>query len=273
MVIRNKVWVGLGAALLASTSLATAALAGDTPDNTERSRDTVWSKVQLASGEAGEAGEGGEGGELSHSDSAYLTQLGLMRGHLSVGVELYGLGELANAATHMKHPEDELYESMEDALKDRGAPGFEEELETLATLVENQADNAKVQAAYAAVLEAITRAEAAAGPQPADEIAEVIYDLIHTAAEEYDEGVDDGKIVNGHEYQDALGFTRIAEALTDLLAQSDADTSLVAEIKEQIAAIKPAWPSVVPPVQATMDPSALYGAAARIEIAALSLKD
>jgi len=42
-------------------------------------------------------------------DAEYLVQLGLMRGHLFVGNQLYLLGELAEAVTHMKHPESELY--------------------------------------------------------------------------------------------------------------------------------------------------------------------
>jgi hypothetical protein len=40
---------------------------------------------------------------------AYLTHLGLVRGHLGVGVDLYREGAQDAAQTHMKHPGDELY--------------------------------------------------------------------------------------------------------------------------------------------------------------------
>ena len=47
------------------------------------------------------------------SDKEYLVRLGLMRGHLLVGHELYGLNALDAARSHSKHPTDELYAGME----------------------------------------------------------------------------------------------------------------------------------------------------------------
>jgi hypothetical protein len=46
----------------------------------------------------------------------------------------------------------------------------------------------------------------------------------------------------------------------------------IAATQEQLDAIAVAWPSLVPPGQLETDPSLLHGAAARIEIASLSVK-
>jgi hypothetical protein len=46
----------------------------------------------------------------------------------------------------------------------------------------------------------------------------------------------------------------------------------IAATQEQLDAIAVAWPSLVPPEQLETDPSLLHGAAARIEIASLSVK-
>jgi hypothetical protein len=229
-------------------------------------------------GERGKAGEGGEGGEraaaanLSRSDAAYLTQLGLIRGHLNVGVELYRVGERQAAATHMKHPDDELYAALKPALAKRGAPRFERELHALAQRVEKNADPAQVETAYRGLLAAVAKAEAVVRRPSAQQIGEVIHNLVRTAAAEYRQAVADGKIAQPHEYQDALGFVRTAEDWLQKLPAAGADPSVVAEIQKQMAAIRPAWTGVVPPEAAPMDPSRLYGAAARVEIATLALK-
>ena len=229
-------------------------------------------------GEAGEGGKGGEGGEraaaanLSRSDAAYLTQLALIRGHLNVGVELYRVGERKAAATHMKHPDDELYAALKPVLAKRGAPGFEKELHALAERVEKNAEPAQVDTAYSALLAPVAKAEGAVRKPSAQQIGEVIHNLVRTAADEYRQAVAEGKIAQPHEYQDALGFARTAEDWLKKLQAAGADPAVVAEIQKQMAAIRPAWTGVVAPETAPMDPSQLYGAAARVEIATLALK-
>jgi hypothetical protein len=46
----------------------------------------------------------------------------------------------------------------------------------------------------------------------------------------------------------------------------------VAKTREQLDSLAVAWPSVVPPEHVDTDASLLYGAAARIEIASLSVQ-
>jgi hypothetical protein len=291
----KKVWVGLGIALMTSTALGTIAAAptehkpepvgaGRLPSEDNRAHVADAAPWRLAQhvgpqgGERGKAGEGGEGGErgtaanLPRSDAAYLTQLGLIRGHLNVGVELYRVDDWKAAATHMKHPDDELYAALKPALAKRGAPGFDKELHLLAERVEKNAAPAEVDAAYNSLLAAIAKAEAAVAKPTAQQIGEVINNLIRTAANEYRAAVADGQVVEPHEYQDALGFVRTAEDWLKKLEAARANPSVITEIRKQIALIKPAWTGVVPPKTASMDPSQIYGVAARIEIATLALK-
>ena len=175
----------------------------------------------------------------------------------------------------MKHPGDELYADLAPALERRGAEGFANELERLARPVENGAPVSDVEAAHKAVLDRIEQAEATAfgsgGPDLKTRL-ETILNLVRTAAEEYAVAVKDGQVVNAHEY--ALGFVRVSERL--LAGVSDEERRQAADAitvtQEQLDAIAVAWPSLVPPEQIETDPSLLHGAAARSEIASLSLK-
>ena len=117
------------------------------------------------------------------SDQAYLVRLGLMRGHLLVGHQLHGLGALDAARTHAKHPSDELLAGMANEFAARGVAGFDAELAAHATAAAGD-DAAAVDAAYAALDQAIGRSEAAVAASSAM-VAGVIVDLLREAAAEY----------------------------------------------------------------------------------------
>jgi hypothetical protein len=293
---RNTVWLSLGMVLLAGAAPGAAGAAevpgknsavatelGGDGGAVEPVRDAAWRIAQYArpeasayggtgeGGERGRAGEGGKAADPARSTAAYLTQLGLIRGHLDVGTELYRIGDREAAVTHMKHPEDELYAALRPAFAKRGAPGFEKELAVLAATVEKNAGPDKVEAAYNRLVAALAQAESAVKPAP-HEIGEVIHALVRAAANEYEEAVSDGRIVEPHEYQDALGFVRVAETWLKKLETAGADQSVVGDIRKQIALIRPAWTGVVPPQTVSVDPSQIHEAAARIEIATLALK-
>jgi len=286
MTERKTSWPGLGAALLAGTALsqpAPAAADDQSPYPTPGFEQEV-DLIQLAASESGEAGEGseagegeggeGEGGEaasadLAEDDVAYLTHLGLVRGHLLVGVALYKDGAREMAVTHMKHPGDELYADLEPAFAARGSDGFAGQLERLATLVESGAPVAEVVEAHEALEAAIASAEASAGEPSLSERLSVAIGLVKVAAEEYAIGVKDSELANAHEYQDAYGFVQIAGRMLDRIEDGDAAAKdALAEMKEQLATLSPAWPSLVPPDRLESDASLLYGAAARMELAA-----
>ena len=95
--------------------------------------------------------------------------------------------------------------------------------------------------------------------------------LVRIAAEEYDIGVVDGEIANLHEYQDAWGFVQVARDELRQVAEGD-DPKAAAAAEEMLAELEaagPLFPAIVPEGPMTADSSLLWGAAARMELAAL----
>lgn len=99
-------------------------------------------------------------------------------------------------------------------------------------------------------MQGITAAEQSVPDQDARLLGDVIVYLVSTAAE-YDIAVgDDLGLENAHEYQDALGFIRIAY---DLLARVETltdDASTVSAIRDQLDLVHPAWTGLQPPPSA-----------------------
>lgn len=274
------------AALSSSVVVASASAALPDQDTPRGDPPVLLAQAEGSEGRAAGEGEGegeGEGGRASilRDDALYLARLGLIRGHLNVGVDLYRNGHADAAATHMKHPADELYAGLKPALEVRGAPGFADALQQLADRVESGADVEAVEQAFATVEAGL---EAAAAAVPADKRTDadtrfgVIVQLLRTAAQEYAVALDDGRVVNAHEYQDALGFVRVARALVDAVAEDSAQmqregvAAAVRVAREQLDAIDDLWTELVPPERLDRDPARLFGATARIELAASAIQ-
>ena len=221
-------------------------------------------------GERALVGDGDGPVPLATDDTAYLVQLGLIRGHLRVGYALLEAGADAAAATHSKHPSDELYADLEGAFDARGKPGFAPALSALATAFE-AGDLEDASAAHDAVREAISDAESAAVLNPVKG-ANVILGLLRVAAWEYGIGIKDGEVANAHEYQDAWGFTQTAKDWAAKLAESGESAPVFAAIQARLAELDDLWPELTPSnVTPTMTAARLYGAAAEVEIIALEL--
>ena len=199
------------------------------------------------------------------SDQDYLVRLGLMRGHLLVGHELYGLNALDAARSHSKHPTDELYAGMEREFAARRTTGFADELQTHAQASLGE-DGVAVEAAYGALAAAIARAEAVVDVSPTMTV-DVIVKLLREAAFEYGVGIIDGKLSNAHEYQDAYGFTQVALSW----AGNAAPHEVFDHIAERIEALSDMWPGLMPPEEVDQQAARLYGAAAQVEILGLAL--
>ena len=241
-----------------------------TADHSQHQMGQVMLAQATEGGEGGEGGESGAAATLS-SDAAYLANLGFIEGHLRSGTTLYAQGEAEMAVTHMKHPKDEIYTALEPELEERGQPGFADALATLASGVEAGEPAAQADADFAALLDQI---EAAKGtPAPRAQF-DALTTIARTAAEEYAIGVKDGQIENLHEYQDAWGFLQTVRARAEALAGSDDATvataaeGVLAAVAETDAAFDTLTPQGAVPGGADL----LYGAAARIELAALSVK-
>ncbi|MCG6885413.1 MAG: hypothetical protein LJE62_16815, partial [Silicimonas sp.] len=222
-------------------------------------------------------GEGGEGGELmvsaGYGAADVLTDLGLIEGHLRAGMELYRAGMGDMAATHMKHPGDELYAELAGHLEEYGHPGFADELTLLSEAVAEGAPVPDAEAAFEHLLARIGEARRATGATPQEQL-EALRQMVLVAAEEYEIGIKDGAIIKMHEYQDAWGFVRAARAEASELAGSNSDKVRAAAeaVLASLGGTDVAFTGIAPEGNVTGDASALYGAAARIEIAALRLK-
>lgn len=258
---KNKLWFSLGVVCMTGAALSSCSLPPDASED-----------HNMLAAEGGEGGEGATSADSVADDGVYLSQLGFIRGHLLVGVNLYREGHSQASATHMKHPGSEIYTNLLPALEARKATGFSEELGALANAVEQGRPQAEVESAYAQLLEAISRAEQAVPEQSAALLGQMITALVRTAAAEYDIAVgDNGALENAHEYQDAFGFVQVARSLLDRLQGMTDNTAATSAIALQLDLIAPAWTGLMPPERLQTEPSVIYGAASRIELAAQGL--
>jgi len=285
--VRVRRWVALSTVAAASLAVGAPAVAARVGDDGALTHETQIAAdaqaVRLAASdqmtEGGEGGEGGEGEEAGaarpgEEDAEFLTDLAYVEGHLRVGVALYEAGAAHMAKTHMKHPEDEIYADLRPQLESHGAEQFDGELAELAEAVEGGASVEAAKEAFAEVEHEIAEARERVGGGEAARLKAVVL-IVREAAAEYNEGVKDGKVVEMHEYQDAWGFVQAARAMTDELAESSRPEvqEAVAAILEQFATIEPAFPTIVPTAETEpADPSVLFAAAARMELAALAVK-
>ncbi len=276
-------------ALGAATWLVTSALAGCSSEEGARpgqaeSEDTGALTQPLiegedAGGEAEGAGPEGEGAAtagagLITDDTAYLTQLGLIRGHLAVGYALYRRDLPLLSETHMKHPREEIYASVVPAFDARGCDGFASDLTSLTEAVTARVAHEEVAAVYEGLTANIARCEQAAGTNDPAVLAKVIENLLRNAGVEYQVGIVDGAINNLHEYQDAWGFTQVADSWARSRAFTDSASAaaVAAQLQDIIAGLEGLWPSLNPERGVDGDAAQIFGAAARVQIAALPLQ-
>lgn len=282
---RRKLWISMSVALFGTSAVAaepglntnpmpaSAAVVQDGAYNANQGEgEGEGGQAHAGEGEGEGEGEGAAPVDIKTDDPAYLTRLGLIRGHLRVGYTLYSEGHADMARTHMKHPRDELYAGLVPAIEARGGQAFDEALTSLAESVESGASQADVAAAHDALDAAIRDAEGAADTTLAESLFSIM-GLLRTAGEEYAIGVEDGKLVNAHEYQDAWGFTQIAmKRLEELPAeQREQAPETVERVESLIADLSDLWPELAPGDTVEGEASRLYGAAARVELAALRL--
>lgn len=221
----------------------------------------------------GGGGEGDEGAKAAGADKAsFISQLMILRGHLKVGAMLYEAGDAGAAKIHMKHPHDELYASLMPMFEAYGAKGVDAELSDLASAVENGASANDVGAKFSSVSAAVQRAIDASAPTLKEKLLAASKTL-RQAGSEFEEGVKNGAVVNAKEYQDAYGFcSTVVEMLGGVEGADPTEKDAVAIAREQAALALAAAPTAEAPARVGSEASTLFGAAARIEIAALGLK-
>ncbi len=266
MTKKLKFWTGLGVAAVSGAMIAEAAAF----DTSMKTAPLAKGKFLLMADASGEAGESGAAKGADHVD--YLTDLAMVEGYMLVAVELYRLGEAEAAKTHMRHPADELYKEVESHFGELQVAGFAAELEAVGKAVEQGAAAADVEALAAKLQAAIA---AARGGEPSSaESAKIVVSLLRHAADDYEAGVKDGKVVEAHEYQDAWGFVQAAKGLLAAMPQGERaeHAGPVGEIEAELTKLGAAFPDLTGRTAISADPTLLPAAAARIELAALDIR-
>ena len=196
--------------------------------------------------------------------------MSFMEGHMRAGLKLYEAGDLAAAKTHMGHPIEEKYGAVADPLADRGYDRLRQQIEAVAAATEAEAPFAEIREAFDAAR--ATMEEVRTGISPRDQLLGLVK-LIRVAGDEYTVAVEGGTVSNLHEYQDSWGFLRVVQTELEQMAESDdaAVANVAGELLEYLEATDAAFGDIQGEGEMSLDPSILYGAAARIELEALEL--
>ncbi|HWL04779.1 MAG TPA: hypothetical protein VNQ99_07570 [Xanthobacteraceae bacterium] len=290
----RKIWVGIGAFVIAGAAGAAtpAAEARVSTDRVRAGREVEADRSPAIAGsflvaqhadhavQDGEAGEqGGEQGVATlPPDIAFAVRLGLIRGHLMAGDELVRRNDWTSALPHVLHPSEEIYDDLKEQLADFKVAPFEKELDAYAALVKAKKGGADYTKALAAVMAALDKAEASLktthGADWPSFILESAIEMMKVAGDEYNAAIENGRIVNPVEYQDAWGFIHIADRMIGSVAADlkKKDDKSFTQVQIMLADLKKAFPTVMPPDSIIKDPATIFSDVARIELAAGSLK-
>ncbi|MDO9412334.1 MAG: hypothetical protein Q7T81_07140 [Pseudolabrys sp.] len=289
---KTKIWLGVGAFVVAGGSTAipawSTADARALPDFSDASTrcapaapaNYVFAQAAAPHGaghpaaQGGEGGEGGEGGATNlPPDLTFYRTIALIRGHLLIGDELVSQKQWVAAYPHFMHPTEELYDLIKDTVKDYNVKPFDKALKSLAQAVKAK-DSKKYAASLKAVQAALASADAGVKPKQAANWDSFSFaaalEALKVATAEYTAAFKDGKLVNPVEYQDARGFIFHADAMIAAVApgleKKNADA--LKKIRADIADLKLAFPTAMPPKAPIKDAATVSSTVSRIELAA-----
>jgi hypothetical protein len=289
---RNKIWVGIGAFVVAGTGAVSASGPASQTANKNASSASLSDLLAVTSipqspaqgfviaqhakhgGEGGE-NEGGDrgGGAKLPPDLSFALKIAQMRGHLLVGDQLVKEGQWAAAMPHFMHPAEELYGGIRRQLKAYKTPPFEAALKLLSNLVKRKKGGEEYAKAFKAVEDAFATADAGLKEKQKNWRGfslETAVELLKSSTGEYEEAIVKGRIAKPVEYQDARGFVQQAEKIIEAVApdleKTDADA--FKHIRDALADLKKAFPTAMPPMAPVKDHSAVLSDVSRIELAA-----
>lgn len=187
---------------------------------------------------------------ISNADHAELLfKLGLLEGHLMVAQELIDAKQPRLALPHFGHPVRELYDDISDELHRRGISGFDGELVSLEAFAAGKPNDPAFGAQYGKVIGIVAaiRATVPAGLLDSPPfMLGVLGEIAATAAEEYSESIEGGRIEKPIEYHDSRGYLAYADKeLRRLEARPEERGTLVdarAKLTELQAIVGPLLP-------------------------------
>jgi hypothetical protein len=284
MKTRTKIWLGVGAFVVAGAAGTQAPALDRLPASTQGVSENALTRaidapVRLAAaakkhshgGEGGEGGEeGGAKGAALPSDLDFALRVAQMRGHLLVGDELVKAGQWAAAMPHFLHPSEEIYGRIRARLKDYNTPQFATALKLLATTVKQKKGGDDYAKAWKAVDGALAAADAGVKARQASDgfVVESALELLKSATGEYQEAIVKGRIAKPVEYQDARGFVWQAEKMIESVAPAleKKDAEALKHVRDGFAELKKTWPSPMPPKAPVKDYAAVLSDVSRIEL-------
>lgn len=259
-----------GALAISACGQKPAAKSAEPPDPAPAQEHEAAVDEAPAAPVGGEA-EGAALVDVATDTAAYLSGLQIVRGHLRAGVELYAAGDRELGPQHLRHPQAEILTSLAPAFAAHGTDDVVPAIDALAAAGEAGAEPAKISALGSAATATIVAAGERAAPSLKDRLLAAAKTAT-VAADEYAIAVKDGAIVNLHEYHDAYGF--LATVVADLATLKGANVleeQAIATALDQARVAAGVAPTVVPPTGGLRPASVIYGAAARMEIAARTL--
>ena len=226
--------------------------------------------VTLVAGGEGEGGEG-EGATPLDPDVALLRDLGLIEAHLLAGLALYDAGDIAAAVMHMDQPVSEIYDTVSDPLTARGQEQLRDQLANLAAAAQTEASLAELTPLAEAARATINDVRDDL-PMPLRVTALSV--LTRIAADEYSVAVAGESLSNLYAYQTSWGVLRAVETQAAMMSESEdeAVAQAAAKILNYLATTDPAFGDIKGEGALDMRPSLIYGAAARIELAAIGVR-
>jgi hypothetical protein len=230
MKTKTKIWLGVGAFVVAGSGAVAGATAATLLDETalasgradvatprqaagpvlaqhrhggeggERAR----AKPKTKSKQGGEGGEGAEGGGERgggftplNPDLDFALKIAQIRGHLLVGDELVKQGQWNAAYPHFRHPGEELYGPLRGRLKDYKTPPFEAALKVLANVVKAKKAGDDYDRAVKAVTDALDAADRGLQEKHSNWdsfTVETALEVLKSATGEYEEAIVKGRI-------------------------------------------------------------------------------
>ena len=286
MKARTKIWLGVGAFVLAGTGatgavspLATETMSGErglsalSPD--AAMPPAASPGVVIAQHAGHDAGEGGESQSLANlpPDLAFAVRVTLLRGHLLVGDELVRQQQWNAALPHFLHPTEEIYGDIRDQLAGYRVPPFDGSLKALSDVVKAKKGGAEYAKALKAVHDALGAADAGMKAKHSDWpgfVVEAAVEALKAATGEYQQAVVGGKIAKPVEYQDARGFILQADRMIESVAPDlqRKDSAALDQVRAGLAELKKAFPSPMPPRTPVKDYGGVLADVSRIELAA-----
>ncbi len=170
-------------------------------------------------------------------------RLAFMTGHVKAGLALYRAGDPAAAAPHLLHPVSETHAAEREGLD---ALGLDSGLfEAVSAALEAGHPATEIEPLLVAAEANLAMLADRAGGDATD----IIRYLMATLGKEYAIGVQDGRVTDPGEYQDAFGFATVA--LERARATTPVDRRLIAELQALVAL----WPDGPIPPPAPTSPA------------------